>query len=107
MATAPAYVQQFLRELPDSWDETKYLVGFPGKYVVLARKAAGVWYLTGINAEAKDKTVSLDLSFIDSHLGTLITDGVSERQFSTRPLDRSKGTRITIKSHGGFVAVFK
>ncbi len=45
MAKAPDYVREFLQQVPSVWDDTKFLEGYPGKYVVLARRAAtaGMW----------------------------------------------------------------
>lgn len=107
MATAPAYVKQFLRELPRSWDDSKFIAGFPGKYVILARKSGKAWYVAGINAEESDKKVSVDLSALGVKTGTLITDGTAERSFAKRALRPGKSTGITIQKHGGFVAVFQ
>jgi alpha-glucosidase len=107
MATAPEYVRQFLRELPRGWDDSKFIDGMPGKYLVVARKAGDAWYVAGINAEAGDKALTLDFSFLGTAAkGVLITDGETERTFSTRAIAAGKDSRITVKAHGGFVAVF-
>ena len=37
MAKAPDYVREFLKGVPSVWDDTKFLDGYPGKFVVLAR----------------------------------------------------------------------
>jgi hypothetical protein len=105
MGTAPAYVKGFLQELPRSWDETRFVDGYPGRHVVIARRAGKAWYVAGLNAEEADKTLDLDLSFIGKS-GTLITDGQGEREFSQAPL-KGGNQKISIKAHGGFVAVFK
>ncbi len=34
----PSYAVDFLKEIPVTWDDTKYLAGYPGKDVVIARK---------------------------------------------------------------------
>lgn len=107
MATAPDYVKSFLQDLPRNWDDLKFVDGIPGKYVVIARKSGDSWYLAGLNAEQADLNLTLDLSFIGSKKATLITDGVTERQFTQSEISSDKATAITIKSHGGFVAVFK
>lgn len=106
MASAPAYVKGFLQDLPRSWDETRFVDGYPGRHVVIARRAGKAWYVAGLNADDADKPLELDLSFIGKGEGTLITDGKGEREFSQSAL---KGGRhkISIKAHGGFVAVFK
>ncbi|CAN7375928.1 glycoside hydrolase family 97 catalytic domain-containing protein [Massilia sp. LjRoot122] len=106
MATAPAYVKGFLQELPRSWDETRFVDGYPGRHVVIARRAGKAWYVAGLNADDADKPLELDLSFIGQGEGTLITDGKGEREFSQSSFKGGKH-QISIKAHGGFVAVFK
>ncbi|KFI07452.1 glycoside hydrolase family 97 protein [Massilia sp. BSC265] len=106
MATAPAYVKGFLQDLPRSWDETRFVDGYPGRHVVIARRAGQTWYVAGLNAEDTDKPLELDLSFIGKANGTLITDGQGERAFRQSPLKGGKH-KISIKAHGGFVAVFQ
>ncbi|MFN3788752.1 glycoside hydrolase family 97 catalytic domain-containing protein [Massilia sp.] len=106
MASAPAYVKGFLRELPRSWDETRFVDGYPGRHVVIARRAGKAWYVAGLNAMDADKSLELDLSFIGKARGILITDGEGERTFSQSRLEGGK-QKISIKAHGGFVAVFQ
>jgi hypothetical protein len=106
MATVPAYVKTFLQELPRSWDDSRFIDGVPGQYLMLARKAGERWYVAGINAQASAQTFTVDLSFLEGKRGALITDGASEREFSQQEISAGKAV-ITIKPHGGFVAVFK
>ncbi|MGH8853917.1 MAG: glycoside hydrolase family 97 catalytic domain-containing protein [Telluria sp.] len=106
MATVPAYVKGLLRDLPRSWDETRFVAGYPGRHVVIARRAGNSWYVAGLNADELDKPLELDLTFMGGRSGTLIADGAGERAFSQTPLQSGKHT-ITINAHGGFVAVFK
>jgi alpha-glucosidase len=106
MATVPQAVKSMLRELPRSWDEVKFIDGFPGRHVVIARKSGNAWYVAGINADDGDKVLTLDLSFLGKRKGQLITDGKGEREFVIGAISAGR-TAITIKPHGGFVAVFK
>jgi len=107
MATAPDYVKTFLQDLPRTWDDVKFIDGIPGKYLIIARKSGDVWYLAGINAEETEKSLTLDLSFIGNKKALLITDGANEREFTQSEIGSDKATALTIKSRGGFVAVFK
>ncbi|WP_377704493.1 glycoside hydrolase family 97 catalytic domain-containing protein [Pseudoduganella sp. UC29_71] len=107
MATVPPYVKAFLQELPRSWDDSRFVAGFPGKFAIIARKAGNAWYVAGINSEASDKTLDLDLSFIGKRAGVLMTDGAGEREFTRSAITAGKASKITIKPHGGFVAVFR
>ena len=102
MATAPAYVQDLLRELPRSWDDVRFIDGVPARYVVLARRAGDTWYVAGFNAQDRAQEVSVELGAP----GTLITDGAGEREFSQRAVAAGK-QKITMQPRGGFVAVFK
>jgi len=102
MATAPAYVQDVLRELPRSWDDVRFVDGVPARYVVLARRAGDTWYVAGFNAQDSAQEVSVELGAP----GTLITDGAGEREFSQRAVAAGK-QKITMQPRGGFVAVFK
>ena len=60
----PQAVQDFFTELPNVWDETRFVSGYPGKSAVLARCFGHSWYVAGINGLDEAQTLSLDLSFI-------------------------------------------
>ena len=110
MAKVPDYVRDFLKHVPSVWDDTKFLDGYPGKFVVLARLGEDRWYVAGINAGTSDKKLSLDLSGLSIRgTGSLITDGefgnLSFRQDQIQP-DPGKKLDVTLKPNGGFVAVF-
>jgi hypothetical protein len=106
MAKAPAYVKGFLQELPRRWDEMRFVAGYPGRQVVIARKSGDTWYVAGLNADDTDATLDLDLSFLAGRSGQLITDGDGEREFTQAALPGGR-QRLTIKAHGGFVARFE
>ena len=60
----PQAVQDFFTELPNVWDETRFVAGYPGKGAVLARRSGDSWYVAGINGLDEAQMFSLDLSFI-------------------------------------------
>jgi len=111
MAKAPDYVRDFLKGVPAVWDDTKFLDGYPGKWVVLARRGEGRWYVAGINGEATGKTLTLDLGQLSVRgSGTLITDGeggnLSFRQEEVHLAADGK-LKVSLQPRGGFVLVFK
>ena len=65
---APAYCLDFLRGVPTTWDDIRYIDGYPGKYAVVARKKAGKWYIAAINAD--ESPYSLDLKAIANEFGS-------------------------------------
>lgn len=107
MATVPEYVKNFLRELPREWGDVKFIDGYPGKYLVLARKAGDAWYIAGINAEAESKTLTLDLRFAGDKKGSLIAGGETERSFVQQAINSKTPQTITLRPSAGFVMVLK
>jgi alpha-glucosidase len=63
MAAQKDLIKEYLRTLPRTWDDVKFIDGFPGKYVVLARRKGNTWHIAGINGENLKRTLTLDLSF--------------------------------------------
>ena len=111
MAHVPEYVKDFLRKLPDSWDDVKFIDGYPGKLYVVARKAGNKWYVAGINGEKIEKALALDLAFLKNRKGKLIASGNvagDEPSFEQQQVVLSPAGKlnITVKANDGFVAVF-
>jgi alpha-glucosidase len=55
--------KEFLKQLGSTWDETRFIEGYPGDYICLARRKADKWFIAGINA-GKERTVHIPLNFI-------------------------------------------
>jgi len=109
MAKAPIFVQDFLKNVPSVWENTKFLDGYPGKFAVLARQGENRWYIAGINGEATEKKLTLSLDKLPVRkFGQLITDGeggnLSFRQEKIR-FETGGKLEVILKPHGGFVIV--
>ncbi len=107
MAKMPDYVRDFMKRVPSVWDDSKFIDGYPGKLVVLARQGDNRWYVAGINGEAAEKHLVLDLSPLTTDgTGLLITDGAGQIfGQSSVTLGTDRRLAVTLKPHGGFVAV--
>ena len=98
----------FLRQIPTTWEETRYVDGYPGRYAVLARRHGTQWYVAGINAQKEPLTLSLDLSAYPG-LQTLLADKVGKKQgpveLSISKLKTGKNgmVKVTMLPNGGFV----
>lgn len=106
MAKVPEFVRAYLRDIPTLWDETRLLAGMPGEYVGIARRRGDDWFIAGINGTDQPLSLSLDLSFIQSTKGQLITDGDSERSFSQRDVVADSSLELSVRARGGFVINF-
>ena len=109
MAHVSESAKEFLRTLPDSWDDVKFIQGFPGKDVVLGRKFGNKWYISGINGDSTQKAFDLDLSQFKMKKGQLLMDGSENASFIEErlafPADSKK--KVTVKPNGGFVLVLE
>ena len=103
MKQMPAYVKTFLTSLPSTFTDTKFLDGYPGKYVILARKTGNRWLIAGLNSEDTAMPITLDLSFIKGKTMQLITDGSEQSLFTEKRMNFSKSLNLELKSKGGFV----
>lgn len=108
----PDAPRSFLKEVPAAWDDTKYLDGFPGKDVVLARNKNGNWYVGALNSENREKNKKVKFDFLEGNTRyklTLIADGKHDKEFSTYYSVVDKNTEIDVKMlrRGGFVISLK
>lgn len=95
----PKEVKDFFGQLPTAWDETRYVSGYPGESVVLARRQGTTWYVAGINGTDSERTLAVPLGFVKGKNITLFADG--DPWMISRPGKLPK--QITCKSRGGFV----
>lgn len=108
----PDAAKWFLREVPNAWDNTKLVGGYPGEDAIIARQKGVNWYLGGINGEMKEKSKKLTFDFLPEgakYQLTLIADGKHDKEFSTRYLVVDKASEVEVKMlrRGGFAASLK
>ncbi|MDO4461759.1 MAG: glycoside hydrolase family 97 catalytic domain-containing protein [Bacteroidia bacterium] len=61
---APKECLDFLREVPTEWDETRLIDGYPGKYIVMARRSGERWYVAVTNGEKTEREVTINVEDI-------------------------------------------
>jgi hypothetical protein len=102
----PAFVIEFLKEVPTVWDETRYLAGYPGRDIALARRHGDDWYVAATNGEGIHKTLELDLPFLAGKVVNLIHDeNETGRAAEIREIEVGTDgiVRITMDPNGGAV----
>lgn len=107
LTDAPADAIQFMKDVPTTWDETLYIDGYPGKYVVLARRHADKWYIAGVNALDKPLKLTLDLPMLQAGDEAIIYSEQKGKTLSADVLKVKKPTKVqvTIEPADGFVIV--
>lgn len=100
LTDAPAEAIEFMKAVPTTWDETKFIDGYPGKYVMLARRHGDKWYVAGVNADDSNRTFILP-EFIGNDAKIYFDKDV--HNMSARIAGDSSS--VTVPSKCGFVAV--
>lgn len=100
----------FLRQLPTTWDETRFIDGYPTKYVVLARRHGNQWYVAGLNGTDKAMTLNLNLPMFAGQTVCCYNDQpvaksalFAETEMKTVKVDKQGRIRITLQPLGGII----
>ena len=107
---APQVSLDFMRKVPTTWDETQYIAGYPGKYVVLARRSGDKWYIAGINAEKEPIELTLNIPMLQKgDVVELYSDDKETREPMKSELKIKKNgeLKISMLTDGGFIIVAK
>ncbi|MBK8883782.1 MAG: glycoside hydrolase family 97 catalytic domain-containing protein [Bacteroidales bacterium] len=104
----------FLKIVPTVWDDIKFLGGYPGDYVAIAKRSGEKWFI-GIMNNSVGKTVNLKLDFLPD--GNYDAEFWSDTKKSEKePMDINKSVRsvksgeqvkVIMSANGGSVIVLK
>ena len=94
----------FLKALPTTWDETRYIDGYPGKYVVLARRHGDHWYIAGLNAEQEAKKLTLTLPMLAGKTVSYYTDNAQGyAELKQLKVDKRGQAKVVMQPNGGMI----
>ena len=107
LTDAPAWAIDFMKQVPTTWDEVKFIDGYPGKYVIIARRCGSKWYVAGINAENEPlkKTITLPMFVKDTMLSVYSDDAQLNGSVNKVKQNKKQTVAITIPCNGGVVLV--
>ena len=105
---------EFIRDVPTTWDETRFLAGEPGEYFVIARRSGKDWFIGGIT-NWTPRTVSLPLNFLGAGKYQLThwIDGSQDESLPNeirkrhRQVDANGSLSIQMAPGGGSVALLR
>ncbi len=104
LTNAPKICIDFLKQMPTTWDETRFIDGYPGKYVVLARRHGDMWYVAAINATEQPLKLSVSLPAPAGNTVSLYSDGKDlQPMLQEQSLKTGQPINLTIQSQGGAV----
>jgi hypothetical protein len=94
----------FLRQLPATWDETTFIDGYPGKYVVMARRHGQDWYIAGLNAQSEALKLTLSLPMMAGKIVNYYTDDKQDQPTLTKlKVDKHGRVKVIIQPNGGII----
>ena len=101
---------QYLKDVPVVWDETKFVDGYPGDYVILARRSGDVWYLAGIHQAEAPKSYEVAMDFLPegSYMLSLLEDEANgELSFREESINGAQNLTVEMQANGGFVGTVR
>lgn len=104
LESKPAYLFDFIRQVPTVWDETRLIEGYPGKYCVLARRKGTRWYIAAVNGEQQPRTLRLQLPMLAGKKITILRDGQGQESVQEQKSGvAGQPVTITLLAQGGAV----
>lgn len=105
LSELPQFELDFLRTVPTSWNDTRFLDGYPGRYVMLARKHGEAWYVAGLNAEPQPKTLTVTMKEWAGKTVDYYVDDAKTKEPQLRQLkfDKKGQAKVTVQPMGGII----
>lgn len=107
LADAPDVCIDFMKQMPTIWDETRFIDGYPGRYVVLARRHGDVWYVAAVNATAEPLKLKLSLPMLPAGdaVSVYLDDKKLQPQQKEQKIKTDGTLQLTVQPMGGAVIV--
>lgn len=107
LTDAPAICIDFMKRVPTTWDETRFIDGYPGRYVVLARRHGDTWYVAAVNAGHEELKLKVSLPMAAGKPVVRYEDGRDGQPLRRQTSVRDDGkVELTVRSGGGTVFVY-
>lgn len=105
LTDAPAWAIDFMKEVPTLWDEVRYIDGYPGKYIIMARRTGDKWYVVGVNAQKEPLKLKIKLPMFAAGETVQYYSDDKNLNGSVKPLKMNKKQEVTltIPCNGGIV----
>lgn len=106
LTDAPQICLDFMKQVPTTWDETRFIDGYPGRYIVLARRHGNTWYIAAANATVEPLKLKLDLPMLAGQEVSLYSDDKKmQPQLKLQRIKADGSLQLTVQPQGGAVIV--
>lgn len=95
----------FLKAVPSTWDDTRFIDGAPSSHAILARRKGNAWFVGGITRDAR--TASVPLSFLTDSVAyeaEIYRDGADKTGLVMEKKNVKRGDMLSVPmlAAGGF-----
>lgn len=103
LTDAPSWAIDFMKEVPTTWDEVRFIDGYPGKYVILARRHGDKWYIAGVNAQKETLKLKVNLPMFSNgeKVRLFSDDKVLQGGVKQIGIGKKQELQLTIPCNGG------
>lgn len=107
LTDAPKWAIDFMKEVPTTWDEVRFIDGYPGKYAVIARRHGTKWYVAGINAQKETLKIKVKLPMIaaGAELKQYLDDAQLNGKVISSKLKKNQEMELVIPTNGATLIV--
>ena len=106
LTDAPQICLDFMKQVPTTWDETRFIDGYPGRHIVLARCHGNTWYIAAVNATTEPLKLKLDLLMLAGQEVSLYSDDKKmQPQLKLQKIKTDGSLQLTVRPQGGAVIV--
>lgn len=104
----------FLQIVPTVWDDTRFVDGYPGEFIVMAKRSGDTWFLGAMNND-ESRTISIPTDFLSTNKYELEywedakDAGINPEKLrkNRKIIQAGKPVKIQMAKNGGYVAVLK
>ena len=103
LTDSPSWAIDFMKEVPTTWDEVRFIDGYPGKYVILARRHGDKWYIAGVNAQKETLKLKVNLPMFSNgeKVRLFSDDKVLQGGVKQIGIGKKQELQLTIPCNGG------
>lgn len=103
----PQHVVEFLKKVPTTWDETRYIDGYPGEFVVIARRKGTEWHIAATHAGKEQRELSFFMPELKGKSVKMLCDGPDGRAEIKYMTVGTDGAFLCVLAPGGGVVIYQ
>lgn len=101
--------REMIKDLPSTWDETKFIEGYPASHAIIARRSGEDWYIGGMTDTAR--MIEISLNFLEkskNYQAMIFSDDThTTMKRETKSIKKDDVLTLKLLERGGFAVRLK